>query len=80
MVSEMYKLALPRRVMNQANRLFRRSNLQSGRIGASGIAPYDQCLVRGLCAVERIGGEAVSMLFSALTICPRGLRMERKAV
>jgi hypothetical protein len=77
----MYNSRCLSRAMNHANRLFRRSNLQSGRVGAAGIAPYDQRFVRGLCAVERIGGEAVSMLFCARhNFCPRGLRMERKAV
>jgi hypothetical protein len=43
----MYNLTLERRETNQANRLFRRSNLQSDRAGAAGVAPYDQCLVHG---------------------------------
>jgi hypothetical protein len=43
----MYNLALQSRAMNQANRLFRRSNLQSGHGGAAGVAPYDQRLVHG---------------------------------
>jgi len=43
----MYNLTLERRATNQANRLFRRSNLQSGRVGAAGVAPYDQCLIHG---------------------------------
>ena len=43
----MYNRALERRATNQANRLFRRSNLQSDRAGAAGVALYDRCLVPG---------------------------------
>jgi hypothetical protein len=43
----MHNLALLKPCDESANRLFRRSNLQSDRAGAAGIALYDQPLVHG---------------------------------
>ena len=55
--------------MNQANRLFRRSNLQSGRVGGAVVAPYHRRVVHGY-AVEPIGGKAVSILLCARNSSP----------
>ena len=62
--TELYKLAFQSRAMNQANRLFRRGNLQSGRVGGAVVAPYHRRVVHGY-AVEPIGGKAVWILFCA---------------
>jgi protein-disulfide isomerase len=47
------------------NRLFRRNNLQSGRAGLAGVAPYDEPLAHGATVVEPTEGEAVCHLLRA---------------